>query len=542
MSGPLESAGLWRAEEGALESGLPLLAAGSAWFLAWRVLGAPAVGRPWSTLELALSLGAVGAITGWSVARQTWLLDERRPLRALLWALGLSAGALSLLGTLVETRFAGICTGELGGSLVAAAVDAGPVSACQVGGAPGNPYLRGALLLPGWSGSWEAPLGLWSLGLAGLAALGLRDRRIFPTRIPAKLGELLRLAPGAGPASVSGRLGPDLRVIACDNPTLWGEPCGQLYAAEPPPEPGAWCLRCQQALSPCASELELTVISLFSADLDVLNGLERLDTLAWPQGEPPPADPRLSGQERWVVLGRIRLPDVLTMAQALALVQAQLGRWREAAPETAEASRLAERRMSRVGAWLLSGRVAHRLTYARPTRRARYGVGTQRLRDLAGSSGETLTLQLDTGLLPVELRLGARLGSLDPGRPGLAQNSRLDVWVPVGPPPEAQGAPGVWVARVEGEALRGWLATERVSADPAATTPIPYRRTGQVQATVESGELDLVRRPLPGDEAEPTEDGGPGASVAEWAWLEREQIELLRQQALVLVAREGGAR
>ena len=45
--------------------------------------------------------------------------------------------------------------------------------------------------------------------------------------------------------------------------------------------------------------------------------------------------------------------------------------------------------------------------------------------------------------------------------------------------------------------------------------------------------------PLDQTGMEPTMDRGVGASMSEWDWLEWEQIELLRQQALVLVETQG---
>lgn len=537
MSGALASAGLWRAGEGAFESVVPLSLSGAAWYGLWWALSQPSGGRPFSEVERFALFGAAAALSAWSTSRQAWLLGTRRPRAAVGWSLLTGALVLAVLLPLARGSFGSTCTGDLGGQLISAAGPDGQlVAACQVGGVPGSPYNRGALILASWSGTLDAGSAASALIMTVLASVALRDRRILPTTIPRKLGDHLRLAPAMGTASAIGKVGPEGRIVACGNPTLWGEPCGQIYPAEAPPEPGAWCLRCQQGFTAASTELELTIISLFSADLDVLNGLERLDTVSWDQGERQPADPRLSGQERWVVLGRIRVPDVLSVASVLALVHEQLPRWAEADPTTAEASRLARERMSRVAAWLLTGRLQHRLTYARPTRRARYGVGTTRLRDLVSDAGEALTLQLDLGLLPVEMRVGFRQTFIDTSRLTVQQNSRVDVWVPVGP----QRDDGRWVARVEGEALRAWLATDRVRPQAARGVPEPvaYRPFGADAPASGGGLLDLVRRPLPEDEGEPLDTPSGGASIAEWDWLEWEQIELLRRECLVLVQRE----
>lgn len=544
MSGPLQAGGLWRAQEGALESGVPLLLAGGAWVTAWYVFGRPTAGRPLTPMELGALLGAAAALTGWATARQLYLLGRRRPWPALGWALLTCAMSLGTVVPLAKIHFQSVCSGELGGAVTLADLPGeGARAVCQVGGVEGNPYLRGALIAPAWSGDLSVGLGLWTAALAALGALGQRDRKLRPTAMPRKMSELLRLSPAAGGASSVLGVGPEGRVVACANPTLWGEPCGQLYSSKKVFLPGEWCVRCQQAFSPCTSELDLTVISLYTADLDVLNGLERLDTVSWDQGQPMPADPRLSGQERWVVLGRLRVPDVLSVAQVLSLVHDQIPAWIEGRPELTEAGKLAGQRMSRVAAWLLSGRIHHRLGFARPTRAARYGVGTQRLRDLVPDAGEGLTLQLDIGLLPLELRLAFRYRFLDESRPEVVQNSRLDVWVPVGPPP-GTGAQGVWVARVEGEALRAWLATDRVQPDVRGVpSPIPYlpHTPGEPASSKSFDELDLVRRPLSTDDGEPVDIGAAGTSIAEWGWMEWEQIELLRQESLVLVARGGAS-
>ena len=536
-------AGRWRAREGALESGVPAILAGAAWVLAHRLLTRPSAGRPLTELELAQIFGACALLTGWAMSRQVWLYGKRRPWTHVGWGVGGTALSVAVLWPMARLSWAQRCTGELGGEVLPLALAGGQALACRVGGVPGNPYLPGTLVLPGWSGQPGLLLGAVLLGGAVLGALAFRDRRLLATAVPRRLSEQLRYAPAAGPAaSFEGTDGRG-EVQACDNPTLWGEPCGQAYSRERVFERGEWCLRCQQAFVPCTRELELDIVSLFTGDLDVLNGLERLDTVSWPWGGMPSPDARLSGQERWVKLGRMRFPDVLSVAQVLALVHARLGELGQD-DRTREAARLAGERMSRVAAWLWLGRAAHRLTYARPTREVRYALGSQRLRDLVPGGGEALTLQLDIGLLPVELRMGFQRSFLDEGRPPVVQNSKLDVWVPVGPAAAKPEDRGIWVARVEGEALRTWLGTERLAAPGArgVSSPLPYARSGEAPEAppdLRPGSLDLVRRALSVETGEPVKHGPPGASIADWEWLEWEQIELLRRDCLVLVEAGG---
>lgn len=548
-------AGRWRAQEGAVESGVPALLAGAGWVLAFRLFTRPVAGRPLTELELVLLFGACALLTGWAMSRQVWLFGRRRPWTHVGWGVAGTALSLAVLVPLTRISWANRCTGELLGEVVSlatapgalgAAGAAGATVACRVGGVPGNPYLPGTLVLPGWSGHPSLLLGGVLLAGAVLGALSFRDRRLRSTAVPRKLAEQLRYAPAQGAASSFE--GSDLtgEVQACDNPTLWGEPCGQPYARDRVFERGEWCLRCQQVYTRCTRELELDIVTLFTGDLDVLNGLERLDTVSWSWGGLPASDARLSGQERWVRLGRMRFPDVLSVAQVLALVHARLGELGQD-DRTREAARLASARMSRVAAWLWFGRVGHRLTYARPTREVRYGLGSQRLRDLVPGLGEALTLQLDIGLLPVELRMGFQRRFLDPGRADVVQNSKLDVWVPVGPADPREEDRGIWVARVEGEALRTWLGTERLAAPGArgVSSPLPYARSGEAPEgppEPRPGSLDLVRRALDLESGEPVKHGPPGASIAEWDWLEWEQIELLRRDCLVLVSEGRGGR
>ncbi|MCA9571659.1 MAG: hypothetical protein KC656_27660, partial [Myxococcales bacterium] len=199
---------------------------------------------------------------------------------------------------------------------------------------------------------------------------------------------------------------------------------------------------------------------------------------------------------------------------------------------------LAQKRASRLAAWIWIGPMADRLTYARPTERAILALGPSRLRDLMLDAGEPLTLQLDVGLLPLELRTAFRKTFLDPERAPVRQNTKQDLWVPVAP--DTSALAGTWVPRMEGTALRRWVSLDRLRPAEVrgVTTPLPYVLPGgTVAETVRDGSLDLVRTPVDARTHEPILAHRPGDSIAEWDWMEWRQIELLRQHSLVMVSR-----
>lgn len=531
MSDALRALGTRRMTETVNEAVVPMAASAGAWLAARYALSGPAVGAPLAPFERFVVLGAVAVLVAWYTGRQLALADVRRPWLCALWSVGAVAVAIWSLSVFVGWGFESGCT-ALGGTVL----ETRPLlstahTVCRIGGVPDNPYLPGTLLRPTWDGTLGVPAAL-GLGVVGLlAGLGLRNVRLWPTRMGLTVVDELRMAPAAGPAAVAG--GGD-EVQGCGNPTLWGEPCGQLYDARRVFEPGEWCLRCAQVYRRAERTVTFRVVTLFTADVDVLNGLERLDALAWPQGDPQPPDARLSGQERWVRVGQIEVPDVVTVATLLGLVHARLKGWMGRAPEHAQpAFELAMARMSRLSAWIWFGQHDNRLTYARPTDRAVLAVGPTRLRDLALEVGEELVLQLDIGLLPLDLRTGFRRTFLAADRDAEVQNSRQDLWIPVvGPVPPADG---LWVPRIEGAALRAWLSLDRLHDDSVrgVTSPRPYVASGPpATGRVRPGSLDLVRAPIVANE--PGAERVPGDSIAEWAWMEQRQIELLRQQALVM--------
>ena len=557
-SDPLRAIGVWRAQEGAIESGVPLAVVGTCWYYALDLLRAAASGSPYTGLELGVILGGCVALTGWTTARQLNIFGRKRPRTAAIWGGFTGLAAVLTVRQLVSSGFSDACTGDWTGTIVALqALDGSTVTqvACRVGGVPQNPYLPGTLLYPAWSGA----LTLWHWGafalIGAVSAVGLRDRRLLRTTIVERLGEGYRLAPAVGLDSAVIEPKPkDGRVQACGNLTLWGEICGQIYSADKVFEPGEWCARCHQVYQPMERTLSFSVVSLYTSDIDVLNGLERLDSVSWDPDQVSPQDNRISGQERWVELGRVTLPDGLSVAQALALVHDRLGEWAgQTEPIVRQSATLAQERASRLAAWIWFGKVVDRMTYARPTTNAVLALGPARLRDLVPNTGEDLTLQLDIGLLPLELRTAFRKTFLQEGRAPVNQNTRSDLWIPTGQPKTA-AEPGVWIPRMEGEALRAWLGTERIRREDVrgVSSPLPYRFEGAPWSSARA--LDFVRMalrpaaqrdgaqgPVAEDWTEPDGVDAPGASIAEWAWLEADQIQLLRQQSLVLMSADGSA-
>lgn len=547
----LERLGRVRALEGALELGAPLTLATLAWWAGVRWLSAPTVAAGFTALELGALLGAAGALTGWAVGRLLFVARRRRPDVMVGVSVGLVGLLLLALPGWARSGFLEACAEVVKGEAVALAPldptrslapgeDASTAErvVCRTGGVPDNAYLPGTLRRPSWSGQLTFLQGGVALALAGLGALGSRHRRLLPSRAAALVLRELPLAAAAGSSSAIGRArSKDGRVVACDNLTLWGESCGQIFPADRVFLPGEPCPRCRQTFTPCARLLSLDVVSLFNADVDVLNGIERMDAVAWPAGSTMHSEAGLSGVARWVVLGSLQVPDVLTVAQALALAHERLAAWcAHEDPRIREAAELARRRASRVSAWIWSGPgLGSRLHRARPDQGARLAVGSARLRDLTPGASSSLWLQLDIGLLPLEIRMGWR-------QPGASEdtNHKVDLWIPVGPSSAPRGQGGLWVPRIEGDGLRAWLSLARLDERAASVRaqPVPYRGRRPSAPPRAEGRLDFQRQPLGVDDNEPAPSGEPGTSISEWRWMEGEQIELLRQQTLVLVEEE----
>ena len=606
---PLKSMGLWRGMELAYEGALPYAIAGIAFWQVRKLMISPAVGKPLTTLELVVMLGGVAALVAWAFSRQLWHIGRRKPVSISVVGTGLGLASVFGMSASVMGGFTKACE-KLNGQVidVTSFISAeGSYSVCQVSGIPGNPYAPGAILRPMWSG--DVPLGMWPfLALVCVAtAVGIRDRRISPSRLVVRLYDLLGLAPAAGEKGVIGEKAKDGRVQACSNATFWGEICGQLYSADREFLPGEWCGRCNQTYHRADRELTFRVVTLFTDNIDVLNGLERTDTVSWDWGRPMDADARVSGVERWVLLGSVTVPDVISVAQLLSIVHERLGGWKGKEERTQIAVKIAQERASRLYGWIWFGRQTRRLTYARPTTKCVMAIGTTRLRDIVTDSGEELYLQLDVGLLPLELRVAfvksfIKRDEDESTRRAIVQNSKLDLWVPVAPRlPKA--AAGLWVPRVEGDGLRTWLSTDRLRTPDQmdnVAVPLPYSPYEKPESTepeqplfggdegVEGGEevtsvtspydapeasiaraeveeeepaqparpresrvlgipplpapgsLDFMRAPLNEDATDPVleQRNIAGLYISEWDWLEPEQIQLLRQECLVLRERD----
>lgn len=554
----LSRMGAWRGLEGAYEVTIPMFSVGISWYFAYSVLSAPSPGRPLSVLEVWALLGVCVAITSWFMARNLFMARKRSP-----WTIGITAVIVSLglawvMGTQVTGAFERSCLDPFEGEIIElTSLEEGdgfgfgaPTggTACRMGGVPDNPYLVGTVFRPSWDARWSVPLLMYLAFIALLSALGFRSLRLAPTKISYKLVGLLRFAPAAGIATAMGKPKPKAggKVVACTNATLWGETCGQIYSAEKEWYPGEWCQRCEQPFTPALRTFTFKIVSLFTGDVDVLNGIERIDTVSWPRGEPIAPDGRISGQERWVTLGTLEFPETITVAQVLSMVHDMVPKWAASDDVRVKvAGRVAQQRASKISCWFWRGSLSHRLTYARPNAEAILGIGPQRLSDLIEDASEELWLQLDIGLLPVEVRTGFKKTFVEEGRRPELQNSKFDLWVPVSNPKAPKEGVGLWVPRVEGSAFRQWLSTDQLRDDSikGVSTPLPYLRYDPQNRgrppeghdrSPKAGTLDFARYELGPGGMEPVVERAIGASLAEWDWLEWRQVELLRREALVL--------
>lgn len=511
-----------RAAEGLLEVGLPALVAFAAWYGLLRLLEVPAPQRRLTALEVAVLFGAGGALLGHAIGRTTWLLGWRRP--------GVDAGAalvgaaivLPLVLWLGQAGFEARCL-ALGGAV---ADLEGPV--CQVEPALRNADLPGTLLRGQAVGlPWVA---LWVGVAAALGALGRRDRRLLPSGAARDLLSRLAFLPAAGSESAASRR-PGADFVACGSPTLWGEPCGQLYAEGHTPARDQRCVRCQQPFQPVGADRTLAVYSLACADLDALHTWETADSTVWDVDGASQAKERArrSNQRRWVRVATVRVPEILTVAQvlALALDEVRAGSAADTTedPEIVRARALALARASRVAAWLwFGGDVGQRLVDAQPTDgEVALAVGPTRLADLVRGRAGEVALQLETGLLPLCLWHGRLAGDK-------VRRARSCVWIPV----TGARQDGAWAPRIEGAALLRWLSLPRGQGGAAEETDLTAYEGG---AGAREG-LEWVRA-TPGERGEP--DPGrrePGDALAEWSWFELKHVELLRQRGVVLVAQE----
>ena len=484
---PLKSIGWWVGREVAFEGVIPITIAGYAFWKLRSLVSQAAMTRPLSDLEIWVMVGGLVALVAWAVSRQIFMFGRRKPVTISFFATLVAVGAAYGLAYSAASGFASEC-GMIEGKLKEAYyfLDNTPQTVCIIGGIQGNGYVPGSMVRPNWAGTIDFPMLCYLIFVSITASLALRDRRIAPTRIVLRLYRMLQYAPASGLDGVLGEKASDGKVQACSNATFWGEICGQLYSAKKKFEPGEWCGRCNQTYVKAERELTFNIVTLFTDNIDLLNQLEKQDTLSWDATEPPPPDSRQSGVERWVVLGQITVPDVISVSQLLSIAHSQIGSMPGKDERAQAAVELAKARASKLYGWIWFGRQSKKLTFARPTNKVLMAIGTTRLRDLITDSGEELYLQLDIGLLPLELRTAFFKTFLDLARPPRFQNSKYDVWVPVAPKLNATLA-GLWVPRIEGEALQKWLSTGRLEKEGklGVSVPRPYQPAPERETAVE---------------------------------------------------------
>ena len=496
MKEPVASVARLLAQEALIERGVPVVLAGLATYASAGLLGSLSPAAPLSPLELSLALCAPSALAAWATARQRHLGGDRDPRKIALYGVGAAIAAALSLAQLAPSSAESACE-SLGGAVeVVPLVGGQDRLICRVGAVEGSATLNGVTLRGRWAG--ELPLPYWALITlcGGVAAVGARDRRLRRTMLPITQAELLRHQPAAGLSSALGTPVGAGGVQACGNRTWWGTRCGQLYSAERRFAPGEWCVRCRLPYTP-SPILRLDVVAPASDDVVLLNGLERVDSTAWTPGTPMrPPDASVSGAARWVHLGSVELPSALPFSVALAILHQRLPSFLGQSPTHDEVIQRAIARASRVSAWLWTGEVSDRLHLATPTRNVSLVTGAVSLGEIASAHPDRLTVQLELGVLPLEIRAGyvhhllpetrrrlaAEQGLRGPEDvpPTVRGNLRYVLWVPTTPDaPPAQG-PGVWIPRLEGAALRRWLEDLRLrppgdDTKPAgATEPAPY--------------------------------------------------------------------
>lgn len=550
--------------EATAEGTLPLFSALLVLLLVERQLSFPQAGKPLTDLEVVLALGLVVSCTGWAVGRLCFLLGMRMPLSITLVSLGFHSLLLGLMSDGSSELFRVVCR-EDGGRLAEVrpleTMERGwmlssenhLLKVCRMNAPEPGPFTPGVLLRPAWQGSSQLlPWGMPLLLLVGLmSTLGLRDRRIFRSGMPRVIWSFLRLASAGGgstawrsPDSPPARGGP---WQACNNATLWGEPCGQLYLASHSFARGEPCVRCGLLFRP-APTLTLAVVALRYGDIDFLNGLESREARIWRQGEPQPPAP-LTSEPRWVSLLEVQLPDVISVSQAIALVLEAIQARPTMALGAGRALDLIFRQASRVTAWAWFSAETPDLSSGIPVRELELMSGAQRLRDVYGHRSGWKGFQLDIGLLPVDLRLGlwkppeALAGEQLRLDGGTRYNNRQVFWLPVSRAAVSEEAHTLWVPRVEGEGLRTWLT---LTSRQAHLRPAPYYWsdcpwkddvTLDAPHDLEASPLSLVRLPAP--ERGPLEQADlMGCRLAEWDWLDKPHLALLRSQTVMMAPAE----
>ena len=112
----------------------------------------------------------------------------------------------------------------------------------------------------------------------------------------------------------------------------------------------------------------INIVTLFSDNIDLLNMLEKKDTLSWDVPGRMPADGRQSGVERWVVIGQVTVPDVISVSQLLSITHTQLDKLQSDNERVQSAIDLAKKRASKLYGWIWFGRQTKRLTLRAPNK------------------------------------------------------------------------------------------------------------------------------------------------------------------------------
>lgn len=474
-------------------------------------------GTPWSLTELGLLSAALGGGTGHVAARALHLTGQRQPRRAVVAAAGtgICVGVALVLGLPALYRWR--C--EAPAALLNAA-------SCRALGMIGHSALHHAA----WDG---APVWLLACAFGAmlpLGALAFRDLRLMPSRQGLRLWEEHALNPAPKP--------PAARVKACRNMTLSGQPCGAWYPEELPLDA---CPGCDQAFRP-AELVDIEVWGMNTVDLRALNQQARANRST---REPGRSFSRPQRESPWILYGRLTdVPEVLSMAQTLALVHAHL----DFAAETnkqAEPTRAREllTKASRLSAWCwltedvwIGDDNESCLLRVKPDQ-VRLAAGATRLSELTGlRRTAALRIQLDQGLLPLNVHWAYRFEGT-----GSTVSAQQDLWVPVAPPDDEGGR---WVPRLAGDAVRTWLS-DLGRGEPGVELQARLRHEeGKLRPATPHAHRPMELLMLPRGSLMAIEESaevlspGLGDWLADWDWLGADKIQQLRQQVLVTTTRE----
>ena len=115
---PLQSMGFWRGFEGAVEIAVPMTVAAVVFFRIKALMEQASMGRPLTTLEVFVLLGAMTAVVSWAVSRQMYLSGRRKPIVIAVMSTLFSFGAIYGLVKLLASGFEASCTDVYEGMLI----------------------------------------------------------------------------------------------------------------------------------------------------------------------------------------------------------------------------------------------------------------------------------------------------------------------------------------------------------------------------------------------------------------------------------------